>query len=74
MMYKYIFVYIVLSLIIIKIIDFFSETFFLYFFPVHLNILDKAVSSLYANFGTPENILIEKLMFRSEIVANVHIY
>jgi hypothetical protein len=55
-MYEYIFVYIVLPLIIIiKIIDFLSETFFLYFFHVHLNILDKVVSSLYANFGTPCN-------------------
>jgi hypothetical protein len=53
MMYEYIFVYIVLPLIIIKIIDFLSETFFPYFFHVHLNILDKVVSSLYANFGTP---------------------
>jgi hypothetical protein len=30
-----------------------SETFFPYFFHVHLNILDKVVSSLYAIFGTP---------------------
>jgi hypothetical protein len=30
-----------------------SETFFSYFFHVHLSILDKVVSSLYANFGTP---------------------
>jgi hypothetical protein len=52
MMYKYIFVYIVLLLIIIKLIDFLSETFFPYFFHVHLNILDKVVSSLYAHFGT----------------------
>jgi hypothetical protein len=53
-MYEYIFVYVVLSLIIIiKIIIFLSETFFPYFFHVHLNILDKVVSSLYAIFGTP---------------------
>jgi hypothetical protein len=54
-MYEYIVVYIVLPLIIIiKIIDFFlSGTFFPYFFHVHLNILDKVVSSLYGNFGTP---------------------
>jgi hypothetical protein len=54
-MYEYIFVYIVLLLIIIiKIIIFFlSETFFPYFFHVHLNILDKVVSSLYVIFGTP---------------------
>jgi hypothetical protein len=53
MMYEYIFVYIVLSLIIIiKIIDFLSETFFPYFFHVHLNILDTVVSSLYTIFGT----------------------
>jgi hypothetical protein len=32
---------------------FLSETFFLYFFHVHLNILNKVVSSLYAIFGTP---------------------
>jgi hypothetical protein len=32
---------------------FLSETFFPYFFHVHLNILDKVVSSLYAIFGTP---------------------
>jgi hypothetical protein len=52
-MYEFIFVYIVLSLIIIiKIIDFLSETFFPYFFHVHLSILDKVVSSLYAIFGT----------------------
>jgi hypothetical protein len=30
-----------------------SETFFPYFFHVHLNILDKVVSNLYAIFGTP---------------------
>jgi hypothetical protein len=30
-----------------------SQTFFPYFFHVHLDILDKVVSSLYANFGTP---------------------
>jgi hypothetical protein len=54
MMYEYIFVYIVLPLIIIiKIIDFLSETFFPYFFHVHLSIFDKVVSSFYANFGTP---------------------
>jgi hypothetical protein len=29
-----------------------NKTFFPYFFHVHLNILDKVVSSLYANFGT----------------------
>jgi hypothetical protein len=53
-MYEYIFVYIVLSLIIIiKIIDFLSETCFSYFFHVHLSILDKVVSSLYAIVGTP---------------------
>jgi hypothetical protein len=51
-MYKYIFVYIVLPLIKIKMIDFLSETFFPYFFNAHLNILDMVVSSLYANFGT----------------------
>jgi hypothetical protein len=44
---------IILLIIIIKIIDFLSETFFPYFFHVHLNILDKVVSSLYGNFGTP---------------------
>jgi hypothetical protein len=32
---------------------FLSETFLPYFFHVHLNILDKVVSSWYANFGTP---------------------
>jgi hypothetical protein len=32
---------------------FLSENFFPYFFHVHLNILDKVVSSLYAIFGTP---------------------
>jgi hypothetical protein len=53
-MYEYIFVYIVLSLIIIiKIIDFLSEIFFPYFFHVHLNIIDQVVSSEYAIFGTP---------------------
>jgi hypothetical protein len=53
-MYEYIFVYIVLPLIIIiKIIYFLSETFFPYLFHVHLNILDKVVSSLYVIFGTP---------------------
>jgi hypothetical protein len=31
---------------------FLSETFFPYFFHVHLSILDKVVSSLYAIFGT----------------------
>jgi hypothetical protein len=31
---------------------FLSENFFPYFFHVHLNILDKVVSSLYAIFGT----------------------
>jgi hypothetical protein len=35
------------------IIIFLSEKFFPYFFHVHLNILDKVVSSLYAQFGTP---------------------
>jgi hypothetical protein len=50
-MYEYIFVYIVLSLIIIiKIIDFIVGNIFSIFF--HLNILDKVVSSLYAIFGT----------------------
>jgi hypothetical protein len=54
MMYEYIFVYIVLPLIIIiKIIVFFVGNIFSYFFHVHLNILDKVVSGLYANFGTP---------------------
>jgi hypothetical protein len=55
MVYEYIFVYIVLSLIIIiKIIDFFVGNIFSpYFFHVHLNILDKVVSSLYTIFGTP---------------------
>jgi hypothetical protein len=56
MMYKYIFVYIVLPLIIIiKILNvfFLSETFFPYFFHIHLNILDQVVNSLYAIFGTP---------------------
>jgi hypothetical protein len=53
MMYEYIFVYIVLSLIIIiKIINFFVGNIFSIFFHVHLNILDKVVSSLYAIFGT----------------------
>jgi hypothetical protein len=53
-MYEYIIVYIVLSLIIIiKIIDFFVGNIFPYFFHVHLSILDKVVSSLYAIFGTP---------------------
>jgi hypothetical protein len=53
MMYEYIFVYIVLSLIIIiKIIDFIVGNIFSIFFHVHLNILDKVVSSLYAIFGT----------------------
>jgi hypothetical protein len=57
MMYEYIFVYIVLPLIIIiKIIDFFVGNIFSIFFHVHLNILDKVVSSLYANFGTPVDI------------------
>jgi hypothetical protein len=56
-MYEYIFVYIVLPLIIIiKIIDFFVGNIFSIFFHVHLNILDKVVSSLYANFGTPVDI------------------
>jgi hypothetical protein len=32
---------------------FLSESFFPYFFHVHLNILDEVVSSLYAIFGTP---------------------
>jgi hypothetical protein len=54
MMYEFIFVYIVLSLIrIIKIIDFFFGNIFYIFFHVHLSILDKVVSSLYAIFGTP---------------------
>jgi hypothetical protein len=53
-MYEYIFVYIVLSLIIImKIIDFLSENFFPYFFHVHLNILDQVVTSECAILGTP---------------------
>jgi hypothetical protein len=53
MIYEYIFVDIVLPLIIIiKIINFLSETFFPYFCHVHLNILDKVVSSLYTIFGT----------------------
>jgi hypothetical protein len=53
-MYEYIFVYIVLPLIIIKIINFFVGNIFSIFFHVlHLDILDKVVSSLYANFGTP---------------------
>jgi hypothetical protein len=44
MMYEYIFFYIVLPLI--AIIDFFlSEKCFTYFFHVHLNILNKVVSS-----------------------------
>jgi hypothetical protein len=44
-MYEYIFIYIVLPLIIIiKIIDFFCRK---HFFHVHLNILDKVVSSLF---------------------------
>jgi hypothetical protein len=52
-MYEFIFVYIVLSLIIIiKIIDFFVGNIFSMFFHVHLSILDKVVSSLYAIFGT----------------------
>jgi hypothetical protein len=42
MIYEYIFVYIVLPLIII-----------IKKFHVRLYILDKVVSSLYANFGTP---------------------
>jgi hypothetical protein len=33
-------------------IDFFVGNIFPYFFHVHLNILDKVVSSLYGNFGT----------------------
>jgi hypothetical protein len=32
---------------------FLSETFFPYFFHVHLSILDKVVSSLYAILGHP---------------------
>jgi hypothetical protein len=48
-MYVYAFVYIVLPLIIIiKIIDFFVANIFPIFFHVHLNILDKVVSSLNA--------------------------
>jgi hypothetical protein len=51
-MYEYIFIYIVLSLIIIiKITDFFDLKFFPYFFHVHLNILDQVVSSECAIFG-----------------------
>jgi hypothetical protein len=59
MMYEYIFVYIVLPLIIYiyffnnKNVFFLSETFFPYFFHIHLNILDQVVNSLYAIFGTP---------------------
>jgi hypothetical protein len=56
-MYEYIFVYIALALIIIKIIDFFVGKIFPIFFYVHLNILDKVVSSLYANFGTPVHLI-----------------
>jgi hypothetical protein len=51
-MYEYIFVYIVLPLIIIKIINFFVGNIFSIFFSCTY-ILDKVVSSLYANFGTP---------------------
>jgi hypothetical protein len=40
-------------IIIIIIIDFFVGNVFPYCFYVHLNILDKVVSSLYAIFGTP---------------------
>jgi hypothetical protein len=57
-MYEYIFVYIVLPLIIIiKIIDFFVGNIFSIFFHVHLKILDKVVSSLYAFLGQPVCIL-----------------
>jgi hypothetical protein len=44
-MYEYIFVY----------IDFFvGNIFYIFFFMyVHLSILDKGVSTLYASFGTP---------------------
>jgi hypothetical protein len=48
MMYEYIFVYIVLPLkIVIRIHNcfFLSEKMFLYFFHLHLNILDKVVNS-----------------------------
>jgi hypothetical protein len=52
MMYEYIFVYIVLP-VLDCVTNFYNKTFFPYFSHVHLNILDKVVSSLYANFGTP---------------------
>jgi hypothetical protein len=42
-MYEYILVY----------IDFFVGNIHIFFMYVHLSILDKGVSSLYASFGTP---------------------
>jgi hypothetical protein len=67
-MYEYIFVYIVLPLIIIMI--FLSETFFPYFFHVHLNILDKVINSLYI-FGTLYNTKINKYLELSVAMRNL---
>jgi hypothetical protein len=68
-MYEYIFIYIVLPLIIIiKIIDFFCRK---HFFHVHLNILDKVVSSLYGNFGTPVFVTNRKSNFGEMLGSNL---